>query len=541
MGNLSDIAVRITADPTSFEAGCAAAVQKGESLAKQLKTTFSNLSSNLGSAFSAIAGGPLGALTFGISTLGGWLKELESTSRQAALEQNKLERMFGLTNLQAAGLQFQAMRTGTSIDDLTGAMRKFMIRLGETAMSGNGTERALERIGLSSDALRQMAPTEVLGRIGDALQGVENRAERAALSHSIFGRGAHDLQAIVNSGTAGMRAAEQAADRYGLAMGRVAQQVRDAELAERRARAIGQASFAGAGRGLTGALAQLRTDFANFFAWVSGNQSFSGQNSPELAAELDRVHAAMDQERTAPAREAIDRLSLRVNNTGLNEFQQAIRDINTNLALTPDEIARSVSQIRNLEEAMRAAEGRRSMQEFSRDAQNLQSSLIGAGSRVQRLWQEVARGMHDVNDLETQAWERNALAQARAGDGMETVNRILERSITPLERLALEYEDLNKQMRDGLITQEAFARGQRALDAQFARERGDNRLAAGLTAGSSEAISALNQAQAGGPARPTAAQLDGILEELKLLRQQQERAAEDAGRNQRQPAVAQLP
>jgi hypothetical protein len=118
------------------------------------------------------------------------------------------------------------------------------------------------------------------------------------------------------------------------------------------------------------------------------------------------------------------------------------------------------------------------------------------------------------------AEEERAIAQE--------ANRIFERTRTPLERFEAELENLNEFLLRGAIDLETYERavGLAAEAVDRASGSEEARLAGALEAGSTGAISAVNQFLAGGRGDPQARVVDAI----QRLQQNQDRGFQDVVR-----------
>jgi hypothetical protein len=497
MSDLGKLALAVTADPTGFEAGLRAAAGSGESMASRISRSFANMGSNVTAVMGTVAASPLGIFAFGLAQVFNTMVELEGQSRKLALEQASLERHFNLTNLQAAGLQFQAMGLGQSIEEVQAALGKFAIRLGETALSGNGTKEALDRIGLSADELRQVPTSEALARIGDQLNQVTNAGERAALMHTILGRSGHSLNGILRQGTEGMRNAQNQAEGLGLAMGETAQKARQAELAMKQIAATGQARLAGLGAVLTDTWAQLKLDFGAFFTGTTTNvyraqQAAGGQGLEERVQEAERLKKVNEQ---------IDRFEEETERIGLNRGEIVLLDLQK-LDATQEEIDRATESVKRFTDATQLKAYKDEWYQIGNQMEQAKDAMNGMGAEEQKVFQLLRE--EKINLVEAM----NLQGRARDLDLLREMNGLLEQSTTPVERFHASIDRLNEAWERGIFGdiegdaddfEAAMDRYQRAADQITKRflqsdQGGGNRLAAGLSQGSSEAISLINQA-----------------------------------------------
>lgn len=102
----------------------------------------------------------------------------------------------GVESLQA--LQMAAKLSG--IDDVTGAVQKLGVEIGQAAESGK-TE-AFTKLGLNFQKLQAMAPEEQFKAIQAAIAALQTPAERAAAAVSIFGNAGVELLPLMNQNLA---------------------------------------------------------------------------------------------------------------------------------------------------------------------------------------------------------------------------------------------------------------------------------------------------------------------------------------------------
>jgi hypothetical protein len=102
----------------------------------------------------------------------------------------------GVESLQA--LQMAAKLSG--IDDVTGAVQKLGLEIGQAAESGK-TE-AFTKLGLDFQQLQAMAPEEQFKAIQAAIAALPTPAERAAAAVSIFGKAGVELLPLMNQNLA---------------------------------------------------------------------------------------------------------------------------------------------------------------------------------------------------------------------------------------------------------------------------------------------------------------------------------------------------
>ena len=135
----------------------------------------------------------------------------------------------GITTQQLATFQHAADLTGTSASKLVVGFRVMQKNLTEAASGMGIAKDALAGLGLSAEELVKMAPEKAFGKIGDAINRVENPTQRTALAMKIMGRSGTDLIKTMQLGSAGMEDIARKTQIAGTAIDRVsAQQVENA-------------------------------------------------------------------------------------------------------------------------------------------------------------------------------------------------------------------------------------------------------------------------------------------------------------------------
>ena len=128
----------------------------------------------------------------------------------------KLADRLGTTTETLVGLRHAADLAGMSDGELDNNMEMYSRRLGE-AMQGTGEAgAALDRLGLSADAMAALPLDEQMARISDAMRGVAAPAERAAIANDLFGRSGGKMITMLNAGGDAIRANMAEAEALGL-------------------------------------------------------------------------------------------------------------------------------------------------------------------------------------------------------------------------------------------------------------------------------------------------------------------------------------
>ncbi len=85
-------------------------------------------------------------------------------------------------------LSFAAQQTGTSMGTMDTALRRLEIGIGKATLGGKQANQVFTTLGLSAVSLAKMGGAQQIEVIGNALDGISNPAQRAAIAMQLFGR-----------------------------------------------------------------------------------------------------------------------------------------------------------------------------------------------------------------------------------------------------------------------------------------------------------------------------------------------------------------
>lgn len=154
----------------------------------------------------AAAAAGAGGLGLGIKKAlddGGALSELSTQTGIAADKLMVLQQAF--TN------------AGVPAENLRMVMNKMQRAIAQAGQGDKGPAEALARIGLSAEALANMAPDEQFHAIGAAINGLADPTQRAAAAMDIFGRSGGEMLTLFADGQDGLaKAAAQVGEQAGI-------------------------------------------------------------------------------------------------------------------------------------------------------------------------------------------------------------------------------------------------------------------------------------------------------------------------------------
>jgi len=140
----------------------------------------------LASGLSAVARSFFNAARSALSYAKGVANAIDAT--------NDLANRIGISVESLQSLQMAAKLSG--VDDITGALQKMTIAIGNAGQSGN-TE-AFTRLGIDFAELQRLSPEEQFKQIQAAIAALPTEAERAAAAVAIFGRSGVELLPLMN-------------------------------------------------------------------------------------------------------------------------------------------------------------------------------------------------------------------------------------------------------------------------------------------------------------------------------------------------------
>ena len=192
---------------------------------------------------------------------GGALTLFAKNAIDSADNLGKLSTRLGASTEALSQYQFVAQQTGVEFRTLTTAFQRSTRRISEAAAGTGEAKKALEELGLSAQALNQLAPDQQFELLADAIQKVEQPADRVRLAVKLFDSEGAALLQTMEGGSEAIRALRQEADGLGLTL--------DKNVAEQAARAndaLGRIGAAAKGLGvsLTAALAPAIEAAANW-------------------------------------------------------------------------------------------------------------------------------------------------------------------------------------------------------------------------------------------------------------------------------------
>ena len=128
----------------------------------------------------------------------------------------KMSAKTGMSVLNLSQLKFAAEQSGASIENIGKGMKNMANVLFE---AGEGTATytdLLAALGLTVDDFKGKSPDQAFELMSNAIRGVEDPMERAAIASQVFGKAGVELLPMINTSAEGMQALRDEADKLGI-------------------------------------------------------------------------------------------------------------------------------------------------------------------------------------------------------------------------------------------------------------------------------------------------------------------------------------
>ena len=357
----------------------------------------------------------------------------------------KTARTLGLTAAQYESLAFAAQQAGVSAGTLDSSLQSFVRRLGEATQGGGQASAALSRLGLDARQLAALPTDVAMGKVADALDGVDGSAQRAQLAYQIFGRQGIELTRMLEGGSAALEDYRKESERFGVTL--TATQVRnveDATDAQGRLSTATRGLSMQLGSTLAPAFTNAANAAANFLARIT-------ESVPRVAALTSQILGLQRNLNNLTLRDVEEEMRLiERRSVQLAEAYALVSRRSRTLRDGTETEARQLARLRGeIEQNQQAYEalGRR-MEELRRNGDKQEASAgaeamaLGAGGRLGAIG--LSDSMQDaIRELD---------AARREADG------IFNRTRTDVERYVADIQRAQQLLVRGLIDQETFDR-----------------------------------------------------------------------------------
>jgi hypothetical protein len=203
---------------TASTSGLTAGVNAASASMKRLQSDVAGLRSGMG-ALVAIQGTQLFAsFVSGATAAARSLVGMGAAATEAISQQNDLASRLGTTYGELAGLSYAGSLVGVSMDQIGAAMTRAQVTFAKAADGSKQANAAFARLGLSVADLNGLSTEQQFEAIAQAISELPSEAERAAAAVAVFGKAGVGLLPMFNEGAAGIRAAREEAERFGLTL-----------------------------------------------------------------------------------------------------------------------------------------------------------------------------------------------------------------------------------------------------------------------------------------------------------------------------------
>ena len=181
MATIGDLTVKLQADTRQFE--------RRMSMASQLTQGFARKAKTAGIAFGVGMAAATASAVLLVKSVGELAQKIGEMSDEA--------KKFGISLEALQRLQYAAKLSGVEAGTLQGGLTKLTKSLIEAKDEGSSAAVALDKLGLSAEALASMGIDEAYTAIGSAIKDVGSQSEQAEIAFALFGKtGIDQLNAL---------------------------------------------------------------------------------------------------------------------------------------------------------------------------------------------------------------------------------------------------------------------------------------------------------------------------------------------------------
>jgi hypothetical protein len=181
----------------------------------QTQAAFSKIKGSVGALDKATAG--LAGTIAGLVGVGGFGLMVKS-SLSAADQIQKLTLRLDASAEALSQYRHVADLSGVSFETFTMGLQRMTRRVAEAANGSGEAKSALAELGVQAEDLAKMRPEQQFEVLADALNGVENQADKVRLAMKLFDSEGVALLQMTTGGAAGLRQMRDEADKLGLTM-----------------------------------------------------------------------------------------------------------------------------------------------------------------------------------------------------------------------------------------------------------------------------------------------------------------------------------
>lgn len=473
-----------------FAKGGAAAFAKAGSAA-------ADFAGGTASALTSLAG-PIGkalgmAVSFGASvakSLFDAAKSLTMWGASSAVALGKTARDLGASTEGVAELQYAAEQLGGSAEDVTRGLAKLNSSLSAAQFGSAALRDVLNRLGLDIDQLSKMSVDQAFYKVAASIGAVPDPTKRAAAASQLFGDSARAMLPLLSQGEKGLAKFADEARKMGLAISaQQASAVEDAFVISKlrstveglaRQLAVNLAPWINAVVDALGKMAGTGGDMAKT---VSGAFEWVARSVAELIDGLRFVAQGFLYAEKAALMFVgtttnqfigligfMDKIQTALGNTAFNGVADQAK---TALDLMGRELQAADERIKAIANAPFAKD---KVDEFFRNVKDKMAAL-------------------DKERLAAKTGGGSTAIAARNGAQFQQSLETIQQALTPMQQFEGTLEKVNQQLAAGAISFDTYARSVGGAVAQLekAHQLQDIRMAGAVTAGSTQAYSAVLQ------------------------------------------------
>ncbi|HEB79296.1 MAG TPA: hypothetical protein ENI79_02325 [Rhodospirillales bacterium] len=234
-----------------------------------------------------------GARMAALATGGGLVLLLKQQAAQVD-SLAKLSARLGDTADNMQALQIAATHAGVSTEKMTKGIQTMVKQIGNQALVPTlALTTAFERIGVTLEELRAMKASEQFVTIGEAIAGMTDVTDRAAIANQFFGRTGVEMLNLLTNAKSDFQSARLDVDAFGLSIsGRMAKSV---QAANDRLADIGF-TMQGFGRTILEELSEpIRIIAQDFLEWAQSGEGVKGKVAGALRSVGEMVAWIVDK------------------------------------------------------------------------------------------------------------------------------------------------------------------------------------------------------------------------------------------------------
>lgn len=178
-------------------------------------------------------GAALGAVALGGMTL------LVKSTLKSIDETSKLSTQLGISTEALSAYNLQADLTGTSMDAISGALKKMVKNLGDAQVGVGTATQGLDQLGIAMTDIQGLNTEQTFELIAGRISEIEDPAKRASAAAAIFGRKAQEIDIFLRQGAEGIQLAREQTEKFGTSLSAV--DAKKIEMANDAMRTVGEA------------------------------------------------------------------------------------------------------------------------------------------------------------------------------------------------------------------------------------------------------------------------------------------------------------